>query len=406
MCSLTPSVTLYGTTQVPTVRTITHSALETVPGDPVISLLTIQTTECDAFGQKCGPQFVTSLVTVTPSLTTTVFSLETKTTIATNVIPQQTLFYPCSFAPTSEIQGVGGGEEARETSTRAAIASTFDSAVPAPPAPTTTSSSSTTVALSASASALASAIGVTTSIEDQAQPIRSDRPIPSDQSFYPASSVLSSISTSINSTQTGAAGTTQNVSSKSSNGPAIAGGIAGGILGLLLFCVAATYLRRSRRNRADQASVADDNYWERHFRALEAEGDGTIFPSKELNSPDSDNSPDHLGPAGAGKKLRLTLDLQSKGMSNRPASRLSMISSFFAKPQPVPFQARSSRGPLNFSRPRFGHKRQSSKTSGVSGGKSVKSKRGSRAPSVKSLGAWLSGIARGQDERLRKGRRR
>lgn len=395
MCSLTPSVTLYGTTQVPTVRTITHSSLATVLGEPVISLLTIQTTECDNFGLNCGPQFKTSLVTVTPSVTTTVFSVETKTILATNVIPQQTLYYPCTFAPTSETKK-HGGEAAKETEGNVDGASTFDgvfSQTPAPTSSTTTTSSATTTSVSSSPSAMISSLS---SSGTGTLPASSGL----GQSFYaPSSSATGSGSSSFASAQTGIADSSHNSTSKSSHGPAIAGGIAGGVVALLLLCIIATYCRRTRARRDDQVSSSTDNYWERRFRALEAEADGTILESKEVGSPDSESPPEQPT-GGLGKKLRLTLDLQSKGMSNRPASTLSMISAFFAKPQPAPFQARSSRGPLNFSRPGFGNRRRASKVSGVSGGKSAKSKRGSMAPSGKSVATWLNfgGSQRGSPE--------
>ena len=177
----------------------------------------------------------------------------------------------------------------------------------------------------------------------------------------------------------------------------------GAILGLgILSCFIVFLRRRIAENReyGPEGSAGTVDYWERRFRELEAEGDEpddlgkaegagasvSRVPSKKLRV--GLMSPSANTRMTADNLLQLTLDLASKTLPNEPPpSRLSMISAFFSsKPHPEPFRGGGldKSGPLNFSRPRFGHARTSSKSSS----KSRISHR-SKAPSIKSLSTWL-----------------
>ena len=358
MCSLTPSVTLYGTTQIPTVRTITHTITSTELGEPVVTRTATTTTQCDAFGQKCGPQVVEAPVTVIPTNAVFTTSVEIRTTIAARVIPQQTLYYPCTFSPPPEPLSITS--EVMTEVSEIQHAQTSDTPIDQ------TLSSSHSSRASSSTSSVESvkpepAI-ITTSTQIQT---RLTKNIPSTISTSILTSSYLTVSTSLsNGTGDRSNASDPHPTSKSNTGGAIAGGIAGGIVGLIILCALITYLRQARSaSRRNSRSTVLTDYWERKFRALEAAED--VFPVVEGGEKGNDGHPETL----EAKKIRLTLDLHSNRISTRPASRLSTISSFFmAKAQPLQFSATRSdsrKGALNFSRPYFGHKRQSSKVPNI-----------------------------------------
>lgn len=292
-CAPIPSVTLYGTTQITTQVQVTATSLSTYLGEPAISLTTFVHTQCDAFGLKCSPQQTSSLVTVTPTMTSTVTEVVNTQTVLTSVVPQRTIYSPCpdgrqptntggKAVETNKGGGDGdgdGGKESQEPvtqftpppailtpseSTFQGVVSQTQNQVPSPPPPSTViafSSSVTQTQISSSQSARSN------SNTEPALPYSSvTHPSSAYASISPiySSSVYSSVASA------GAQATTESSSPK---GAVVAGAAVGGILGLCSLCCLLMWFRR-RMGRDDDTgrSVGTVDYWERRFRELEADG--------------------------------------------------------------------------------------------------------------------------------------
>jgi hypothetical protein len=365
MCSLTPSVTIYGTTQIPTVTTITHTLTSVGEGDPIVSLNIAQTVLCNAAGVDCEQQVVTLPITLVPTLTSTLLSVETKATFVTNVVPQQTLYYPCAPGVSSTfIREATRSDTATSAKSRLEDAPTYQTLVSQPrttsmssqpslpvsatsPIDTTPTSS---MSLAATPTTPTTFVAVTTTQTDKVARVSSSTKSTSGPSSSTHSMAVGS----------GVAAQSHDKGSGSKTG-AIAGGVAGAVVALILLCSCIVYLRRAKvPNRRDSHGTTSTDYWERRFRALEAEETSDHGETKDADlSPDTPTAPT----IPCGKKLRYTMNLQSERLSDRPASRLSAISAFFAsKPPPVRQDSGRPRSSFSFSRPRFAHARQLSRS--------------------------------------------
>ncbi|WVQ85905.1 hypothetical protein IAT38_008073 [Cryptococcus sp. DSM 104549] len=347
MCESIPSVILWGTTQVTSTSSYITTITSVITGDPVATVSSsIDPGNC-ADGDVVGctpPQTKPVVVTVTPTSTSTYTSqVETKV-VATSLVPQKTLYYPCTAtAETSEAEQAQASSTSGQASVAAATHTTaagegeltgqFSGVATQTPASTTRVSSKLIGVDSITATDSDGSLMTLLSTTEIASVLPSE--------LAPVSSVASSSSVS------GVSGASHdsNSTSTGSNTAAIAGGIVGGLVGLVLlaFLVMCVRKRRRGRERGEYRGEdgVDDDYWERRFRELEAEETGS--PGEKDDDWDLKSS----------RKLHLTLDLASKQLPSRPASRLSVISSFFtsfAAPQPTLISEKGSGG-LNFSRP-------------------------------------------------------
>ncbi|WVW80888.1 hypothetical protein I302_102879 [Kwoniella bestiolae CBS 10118] len=290
MCESIPSVTLWGTTQLTT----------------LITTSTVLTTQVAQSTRLATNQITTREV-------------------ITSLVPQQTLYYPCSDSES------GGATAPRPSQSRIVTSQNEEEG-------------SVSVDPNATGQFTGSLPTQTRRLSFTSPPVRSTS-IPWT-SISPIPSTSSSVSTS----SMGAGGDTDSSQSnstttKSSNAGAIAGAVVGGIFGLILLIVLlmCCQKRRARRRRIGSAGDEDWNdhsgkqgggndYWERRFREMESAnssrgnglglngmGGGEGRGEEEKGDWDSQTS----------RKLRLTLDLGSKDLPSRPPSRLSMISSFF-----------------------------------------------------------------------------
>ena len=356
MCTPSPSVTLYGTTQISTVHQVTETTVTTKYGDAWASYTVFNTQECDAFG--CRNVQKTSSVMATPSWTEPVQTVFDKTTVVTSIVPQKTLYYPCPTtdnapAPSPTTSTARMEDVETFTSIKSSARSQAQDTQPAPSSSVnlgegvfTLTEGGTTMTSTALTHAPTTDETATAALtEDTMMTITSTsnggtstwlatvsgtRPISTSGS---SSTHLSSSPSP--SSDTNAAAATSSSKSSSSHGPLI-GGIIGGIVALILLCAVITFLRRARSARDDGRSLTTtEDYWERRFQAIEAGVDEKDDGRSEVS----------------GKRLRLTLDLGSKVLSLRTA-RMSGISSYlFPRPGTRQSEKRMSIGTIDFSRP-------------------------------------------------------
>jgi hypothetical protein len=108
MCSLVPSVTLYGTTQVTTTALQTTTSLSSYD-KPSQILITSIGMKCPSNGEPCIPATTTETTTITHLMTSTILKSYMAETVLTQVIPQRTLYRPC---PTGDgdnaVAGISG----------------------------------------------------------------------------------------------------------------------------------------------------------------------------------------------------------------------------------------------------------------------------------------------------------
>ncbi|WVO17381.1 hypothetical protein L204_105073 [Cryptococcus depauperatus] len=337
-CEQIPSVTLYGTTQITTTSSFITTLTSIIPGNPVISTSTsVEPGKCDG-NANCPSQTKSTVVTVTPSETSTYTSATQTNVVVTSVVPQKTLYYPCS-----PVQHEAGQAAQINTSQESSSSTATDDT-----ASSQSSSSMTDGGLKGQPSKIASqSTTQATSGNSQSLPVS---PFPSMPTGAGSLSPSGSSRGSTTSDHSGAASSTtssdashKGTSSSSNNSAALAGGIVGGILGIILLVCLIICLRRkaTRKNqRRQEGGGLDQDYWERHFRALEAEGDNDM----EKDDWDLKSS----------RKLHLTLDLASKNTDldlQRPPSMLSTISSFVTSLGGAVPTRISEKSGLNFSRP-------------------------------------------------------
>ncbi|ORX41062.1 hypothetical protein BD324DRAFT_36158 [Kockovaella imperatae] len=407
MCELVPSVTLYGTTQIQTVVSLTSTSTFDVTMEPQVHLTTnLNGVPCPPGQQDC--QFSqTALVTDTPVYQTTKVITTSSTSLITQVIPQKTLYYPCSSTGAGD-----GGENAAQVETSADDhpPQTFSEAVssfatPASSAvPTTTNDVTASVIDSLQSVSTKPAVGHSSS-QKIVSPSASSTILanPTSESLIVASATRSNLFSSITSSFPSGGTAVQNnqdtSGSSGANVPIIAGIVGGiGVLVLLisfcLWCRRRTRLPVSRDSERDASSISTD-FWERRFRQIEAEGDGEDV--QHGAGMDEKVVAEGGGVERVGsKKIRLTLDLGSKDLPSRPVSTLSAISSFFRSHKGTALPSRASptdtnARPLNFSRPRFGQKRGCSSSTPRPLSSSTSRSRSSHRTqeSVKSLSRWL-----------------
>ncbi|WVQ70714.1 hypothetical protein IAR50_000236 [Cryptococcus sp. DSM 104548] len=349
-CEQIPSITIWGTTQITSISSYYSTFTSLVPGDQVTRTATsIVPDTCDD-GSDCPSSTSTGVDTITMMKTSVGSSAVETQMVFTSIVPQNTLYYPCSDAFTTTSGSAtwqsGSSLPAATQSTQELVSTTsaYPITSPLPTSIVIESGSSTGMSSSASQSS-------SSAIQSSFQAVpASPTTTMSDSSRSPSGTESSSHSTSSGSSMgTGHSDASQSPSSSgSSNCGAIIGGVVGGIVAMLFLVLLLLCVRRRRAKKqnapSDQGNDVGD-YWERKFRALEAGGAGGSGEGTEKDDWDLKSS----------RKLHLTLDLASKDIdvtSTRRQSRLSTISSFFASSfaGAVPSRIRSNGG-LNFSRP-------------------------------------------------------
>ena len=255
-CDQLPSVTLWGTTQITTTTTFISTYTQLVPQPPIITL----------DGK--------TLTTTTPTQTFTLSSQVVKPTVITQVVPQKTLFYPCSTTDTSN-----GGTSLSDPTFSSLVetigASLFSGAVSvtntfAPPSSQAASTSSLSQAAPVSStSAIASSGYATASLSSESftlpAPSTSYSPGPGLSTAASSADIISSSSVSTEAAQ--------NASSGSSNHHSwIIGAAVGGafVLAFMLWCLWCWGKRRHESSWATRTLETNEDYWERRFRALES----------------------------------------------------------------------------------------------------------------------------------------
>lgn len=144
----------------------------------------------------------------------------------------------------------------------------------------------------------------------------------------------------------------------------LAGSIVGALIAFGILIFMCLYLRRRHISDHRKICEGEDDYWETRFRELEAEAES---PGEKGERAGHEIKRLRVGLRfRCSADMKLTLDLASKALPNRPASRLSTISGFFKysrpesqlstisswlRPASVPFQAPIKGKRLNFSRP-------------------------------------------------------
>ncbi|WWD08344.1 hypothetical protein V865_006456 [Kwoniella europaea PYCC6329] len=324
MCESIPSVTLWGTTQL--TSTITTSTILT-----------------------------TQVAQSTRLLTSQVVTRE----IITSLVPQQTLYYPCSEfegttqparpAPAQSRPATTQGED--EGSVDPNATGQFTGSLPTQTRATTRSLSFTSLTIKS------------TSI--------------SPSSIHGNSAAYTSSAPASSSSIEGGESTTNSSTTRSNSSGIIAGAVVGGIFGLIILVILliCCQKRRARRRRMGSAAGEDWNdtseggggngndYWERRFREIES-ANSSRGNGLGLNGMEGGRGEKEKGDwdSQTSKKMRLTLDLGSKDLPSRPPSRLSMISSFFGgrmTPTPnimaSPYHSHSRTGSTPTLRSTFGH---------------------------------------------------
>jgi len=344
-CTPLPSVTLWGTTQITSTTQITTTSLSLFPGAPSPSPSTSFTVSCDVLG-NCITSTITNLVTVIPTITSTITTQVDATTVLTSIVPRQTLYSPCP-------------DESESSSVVGMDAETFSSASPVSQSSNTSShgpgftpSTSTSVTRSSSPSTSSSGSSSSASPRISKPTTSSITSILSMGSeIMPSQSMISSTTTSASATTSATVIAASSASNTShSHGAVIAGSVIGSLVTLVVLLFLLIRLRRSRpSDRYDRAHDDKDEYWESRFRELEAEAE---TPGEKGDASREESRRLHVSRVVHSlADEQLTLDLGSKALPTRPASRLSTISAFF-KPAPEPFRApTTTKGKLNFSRP-------------------------------------------------------
>ncbi|OCF54765.1 hypothetical protein L486_07901 [Kwoniella mangroviensis CBS 10435] len=342
MCESIPSVTLWGTTQL--TSTITTSTIVT-----------------------------TQVAQSTRLLTSQVITRE----IITSLVPQQTLYYPCSEsegatqparpAPAQSRPATTQGQD--EGSVDPNATGQFTGSLPTQTRATTKSLSFTSPTIKSTS------ISSSSTIENSVA--------------YTSSASASSSSSPIENGE----GSTDWSTAKSNNSGIIAGAVVGGIFGMILLVIIlmCCQKRRARRRRMGSAAGEDWNdtsggggngdgndYWERRFREIES-ANSSRGNGLGLNGMEGGRGEKEKGDwdSQTSKKLRLTLDLGSKDLPSRPPSRLSMISSFFGgRMTPTPnvmaslYHSHSRTGSTPTLRSTFGNGNQRSRRPSTKGSES------------------------------------
>ncbi|WRT70657.1 uncharacterized protein IL334_007655 [Kwoniella shivajii] len=320
MCEQIPSVTLWGTTQL--TSTITTSTILT-----------------SSISQST--RLVTSQV-----ITKAVF---------TSLVPQQTLFYPCSDLSSAQSPGPSAGAisstQRGSQQPKASDANGGEGSIDPNATGQFTGSLPLNTRLSQTSSQLQSR---SLSLISPSRTAAPSVPTPSASASGSTSPpVISSLAPSA----TAGEGTGENAQSQnrtSSQAGTIAGAVVGSICALILLIMIGLCIQR-RRTRTNSGSRRNDwsekslpqsdvgnDYWERRFREIESanssrglsDGLGSGSASRLQHQPHtvggvSDERKKGDWDSQTSRKLRLTLDLGSKDLESRPPSRLSMISSFF-----------------------------------------------------------------------------
>ncbi|OCF30740.1 hypothetical protein I316_07626 [Kwoniella heveanensis BCC8398] len=315
-CEQIPSVTLYGTTQL--TSTITTHAL-------ITSIIRLDPT-------------VSAGETITPSSASILSSQVITRTVVTSLVPQQTLYSPCPGDGDGDTTATGvAGAQAQATKSVARTPGQVQGEETDDPQATgqftgvipsyqSIKGSSTALALSSYNATLTKSQAASTNHAPSSATV-----VPTDAS----SSVSADSDGTSDSASSGSSSTSSN-----DLGP-IVGGVLGGVISLVVLVAFAVCIKRKnqrRKNRRERYIEGEEgegghdgngDYWERRFRQLEAEGE------KRVSGETGDGDGALQGHKGEEemthhKKLHLTLNLASKDLPSRPASRLSAISSFFA----------------------------------------------------------------------------
>ncbi|WVQ95601.1 hypothetical protein IAU59_002698 [Kwoniella sp. CBS 9459] len=308
-CEQIPSVTLYGTTQL--TSTITTHAL-------VTSIIRLDPT-------------VSAGETITPSTASILSSQVITRTVITSLVPQQTLYSPCPGDVDSTVTGVVGARPTRNGAHAPANGEETED-------PQATGQFTGVIPSYQSIRSSATALTLS-SYETTARTSSSLTNAASSSHTAASSAVTSSIPINETSNSNGASSGSSSTAS-GDVGP-IVGGVLGGVIGLVVLIVLIACIKKRRRDRRDRdvgeeyygdGEGENSDYWERRFRQLEAEGErGEKRGSGETGSVyggvQGIEGPEEMA---RHKKLHLTLNLASKDLPSRPASRLSAISSFFA----------------------------------------------------------------------------
>ncbi|RXK41675.1 hypothetical protein M231_00910 [Tremella mesenterica] len=286
-CVPTPTKTVYETTQIPSITSYSTTFLSTYFGAPTVSYSTLATSRCDAFGLACVPTSTLQPYTVTPTETKTVPTIITTSTLVTSLVPVSTKWSTCP----------PGADDATPSSSDSALSfAQFSGAVTMPsssssPLPSTSNpnGSDATNTPKAGISSIqpvqniqsnpASDISVGSGSTTQGQGQGQGQEIVSGTETITATTSNSHSSVSANGGSGGSSGNggtgsgADKVGShKSTNGAVITGTIVGVFVLLALGSFLFITLRRYCKRREREAQTWGDEYWERRFQELEAEG--------------------------------------------------------------------------------------------------------------------------------------
>lgn len=325
MCELRPPVTLWGTTQIKTVTTV--------------------------------------LSTIAPNEVSTI----TRDTIITNVIPVETRSYPCTStsspsptptptpSPSPEPQPQPQPEsssQSPEPSSQAVSEQPITSRPQLSPSPSPSVDEEPTFKLteevtdpSDTSTPSRALVRTSTTTRQPSITLETSEP-PSEATTDPLATIGESdpiISASSLFTEPDGSATTAGAalsSSSNESNPLPVGAIVGIILGILLILTLLGFFIWTRKNRRDRDSEGDgDPYWERRFQELESvQSQSKARLESSTQSPSNEGTwRRHVSPLSCGGYIlmdKLTLNLGSHHpVINRPASRLSQISSFFGQNQ-------------------------------------------------------------------------
>ncbi|ODO10602.1 hypothetical protein I350_01199 [Cryptococcus amylolentus CBS 6273] len=354
-CEQIPSITIWGTTQITSTSSYFSTFTSLVPGDEITRTATsIVPGTCDD-GDDCASSTSVGVSTITMMKTSVGSSAVETQVVDTSIVPQNTLYYPCSNTsqatslPATASSGSSQPAATQQgTQMQASTTGAYPVTSPLPSSIIVDDGSSTgqfSLGLSQSSSSATRSLS-------QAVSTASHTITMSGASPFSTGTLSASSSHSTSSTSDGLSDASRHdaaSSGSSSNHGAIIGGVVGGMLALLSLLALLLCCLRRRRKRSELPSEQKDDagdYWERKFRALEAGGgSGSVEGGAEKDEWDLKSS----------RKLHLTLDLASKDIditSARRQSRLSTISSFFVSSLGGAVPSRISlNGGLNFSRP-------------------------------------------------------
>lgn len=255
---------------------------------------------CADDASDCPSETKEEVVTVMPTSTAIYTSDISTNVVATNIVPQRTLYYECSSSQEASAQGTMSTGQVQETLNNQPPTSTEgDIRVASFTDVRQSSSSISSVTLAGQFTGIATqiqgsatAVGVsansvssatdailspyhTTAFPHSVQPGSSaslSKTVATSLPIVTASHTLSA-SSAVASQQEGT-----NATPSSSKHAAIAGGIVGGILGTIVIACLVICMKRKKRDKHDDVKRwsgenEDVDYWERRFRALETEGD-------------------------------------------------------------------------------------------------------------------------------------